>query len=111
MHNLRQNKSYCSGSYPFLYCRILCNGTDALSECMNKKYDKCKVSSNVQGQCYHSAGGHSLKAVCISGGTSVAFSIYATTADCTGPVSNVTQITDLCQQGGGGQYFVKLECQ
>jgi hypothetical protein len=77
---------------------------------MNKKYDQCKVSHHVQGACLSSAGGHSLKAVCTAGDASIAYSIYATSSDCTGPVTNSTQITDLCQQGGGGQYFVKLEC-
>ena len=39
------------------------------------------------------------------------FSIYPTSADCSGAPQNITQTVDLCQQGQGGAYFVKLECR
>jgi hypothetical protein len=92
------------------FTQYLCNGTDSLNWCENGQYDKCKVSTHAQGACLLSAGGHSLKAVCDSLDANVIFSLYETSKDCTGDVITSTELTDLCMQGGGGAYFVKLEC-
>jgi hypothetical protein len=47
-----------------------------------------------------SKGGHSLRAVCSSGGAQIDFEVFGGSADCTGASQNATQLTDICQQGG-----------
>lgn len=86
-----------------------CTGPNALAYC-SQATNKCKKTEVPQNSCRKSMGGHSLTAQCTGGGAQVVFTIFATTANCTGPNSTITQLTDLCQQGGGGAYFVKLEC-
>lgn len=93
------------------FTQYLCNGTDALSWCMNGEYAHCQVSTHAQGACLRSAAGHSLTAVCDAAGAQVRFLQYESSANCTGGATAATQLADVCQQGGGGQYFVKLECQ
>jgi len=88
--------------------QYLCTGADALSWCMND-LSKCQKSTHLQGSCMKSKGGHSLKASCDTLGN-VNFDIFATSTDCTGADTKIQQLADTCQQGQGGAYFVKLEC-
>ena len=91
------------------FTQYLCNGTSALGDCMND-LSKCQASHHPQGACLHSKGGHSLRSHCGDAGAEMHIEIFATSTDCTGLSTNVTQLVDTCQQGGGGAYFVKLEC-
>lgn len=92
------------------FTQYLCNGTDALDWCMNSKYENCDVSTHTQGDCLPSKGGHSLRATCTNFDAQVTYEIYAESSDCSGAMQKQFQVVDLCQQGGGGEYFVKLEC-
>jgi hypothetical protein len=71
---------------------------------------QCAATHHQQGACLHTKSGHSLKASCGGAGT-VNFQLFETTADCTGPITKISQLADTCQEGGGGKYFVKLECE
>ena len=73
---------------------------------------ECIASTHYQGACLHSAGGHSLTAMCQASalGLVVDYKLYESSTNCTGAITPVHQSTDVCQQGGGGAYFVKLEC-
>ena len=70
---------------------------------------QCRASVHVQGSCLQTNHGKSsASAECGLG--SIKYSIYVGSHNCSGPVEVSTQILDVCEEGGGGAYFVKLEC-
>jgi tripeptidyl-peptidase I len=91
------------------FTQYVCKGPDALGNCEND-LSKCDGTTHEQGACLHTKSGHSLRARCGTEG-SVNFELFETTANCTGAVTKIQQLEDTCQQGGGGAYFVKLECE
>lgn len=91
------------------FTQYYCNGTNALGDCMND-IKKCHASTNEQGACLHTQSGGSLVGHCDTGGYQIIYEIYPDSPSCQGTPQKAVQPTDICQQGGGGEYFVKLEC-
>jgi len=91
------------------FTQYLCNNSKPLDACTND-LSKCYASTHIQGTCLQTGHGSS-SATAVCGLGNIKYKIYVGSHNCTGKAVESTQILDVCEEGGGGKFFVKLECQ